>query len=265
MPEGDTVFAMAARLHAALAGRELTGTDFRVPRYATVDLSGQRLRELAARGKHLLFRTDGDLTVHSHLKMEGAWRLYAPGRRWGGPTHEIRAVLRTDRSIAVGHRLGTLRILPTRSEAIVLRDLGPDVLGSDWDVDEVTRRLTRDPERPLGAAVIDQRVMAGPGNVYRSEVCFLAGADPRTSVGEIDDPHRIAVLTKDLMEANRSGGRRVTTGDARRGRELWVYGRAGSPCRRCGTVIRRVDVADSSQQRVAYVCPACQPAPGVAS
>ena len=257
MAEGDTVRATAVRLHEALAGQVLTRTDLRVPRFATADLSGQTVREVVSRGKHLLLRTDGELSVHSHLGMDGAWRLYAPGERWRGRAFEVRGVLETGRHVAVGHRLRRLEVLRTAAEADVLGDLGPDVLGPDWDAGEATRRLTGSPEREVGQALIDQSVMAGPGNVYRSEVCFLAGIDPRTPVRSLNDPTRLVDLMKSSMERNRAGGRRVTTDDPRRGHELWVYGRRGRPCRRCGTLIRSFMQGDGPG-RVAYICPRCQ-------
>lgn len=258
MAEGDTVFATAARMHGAIAGQVLTRTDFRVPRVATVDLSGQAIREVVARGKHLLIRTDRDLSVHSHLGMDGAWRVYEPGERWRGRTFEVRGVLETERRVAVGDRLRKLEVIRTSAEPQVLGHLGPDVLGADWDPREATQRLTAAPHRQVGDALIDQSVMAGPGNVFRSEVCFLAGLDPRMSVGEIEDPAGVVELMKSSMERNRDGGRRVTTGDARRGHELWVYGRPARPCRRCGTPIRRFRQGRSGQERVVYVCPRCQ-------
>jgi len=258
MAEGDTVFAMAVRLHGALAGHVLTRTDFRVPAFATADLRGQVVGEVVSRGKHLLVRTDGDVSVHSHLGMDGGWRIYDPGERWRGRSFEVRGVLETDSRIAVGHRLRRLEVLRTSAESEVLGHLGPDVLGPDWDEAEVVRRLTSSPERPIGDALIDQRVMAGPGNVYKSEVCFLAGVDPRTPVGGDQDPATLVRLTKSLMERNRSGGRRVTTDDPRRGRELWVYGRAGRPCRRCGTPIRSFTQCAAGDGRITYSCPGCQ-------
>jgi endonuclease-8 len=257
MAEGDTVFATAARLHEALAGLALTRTDFRVPRFATADLSGQVVREVAPRGKHLLVRTDGDVSVHSHLGMDGAWHLYEPGDRWRGRAFEVRGVLETERHVAVGHRLRRLEVLGTSAEPDVLRDLGPDVLGPDWDAEEVIRRLVASPDREVGDVLIDQSVMAGPGNVYRSEVCFLGGIDPRTSVGSVPDPAGLVELMKSLMDRNRGGGRRVTTEDPRRGHELWVYGRGAKPCRRCGTPIRSFMLGDGTG-RVAYVCLQCQ-------
>ena len=258
MAEGDTVHATATRLHDALAGQVLTRTDLHVPRFATADLSGQVVREVVSRGKHLLMRTDGEVSVHSHLGMDGAWRLYEPGERWRGRAFEVRALLETDRHVAVGHRLRRLEVLRTSAEADVLRELGPDVLGPDWDAAEVTRRLTASPERAVGDALIDQSVMAGPGNVYRSEVCFLAGIDPRTAVGSVPDPDRLVELMKSSMERNRAGGRRVTTDDPRRGHDLWVYGRRGRPCRRCGTPIASFMQGDDGAGRVTYVCPRCQ-------
>jgi endonuclease VIII len=261
MAEGDTVFATAGRLHGALAGQVLTRTDFRVPRFATADLSGHAVREVVSRGKHLLVRTDAEVSVHSHLGMDGAWRLYEPGERWRGRAFEVRGVLETDRRVAIGHRLRRLEVLPTSAEPDVLRDLGPDVLGPDWDAAEATRRLTASPERQIGDALIDQSVMAGPGNVYRSEVCFLAGVDPRTPVGSVSDPAGLVERTKSTMDRNRAGERRVTTDDPRRGHELWVYGRRGRPCRRCGTPIRSFMQGDGAG-RVAYVCPRCQPYTG---
>jgi endonuclease VIII len=214
------------------------------------------------RGKHLLVRTDGEVSVHSHLGMDGAWRLYTPGERWRGRAFEVRGVLCTEHHVAVGHRLRRLEVIRTSIEAEVLRHLGPDVLGPAWDAAEATRRLIASPEREVGDALIDQSVMAGPGNVYRSEVCFLAGIDPRISVGDVPEPAALVELMKSLMDRNRGGGRRVTTEDPRAGHELWVYGRRGRPCRRCGTPIRSFMQGDGPG-RVVYVCPRCQADPGL--
>jgi endonuclease-8 len=254
MAEGDTVHGTSARLRERLAGKLLTRTDLRVPRFSTANLSGRVLEEIAARGKHLLMRTDRGETIHSHLGMDGSWSVYEAGERWRGRAFEIRAVLDVEGWTAVGYRLRRLEVLTTAREAEVLGDLGPDPLGPDWNADEAVRRLAATPGRSIGEALLDQSVMAGPGNVYRSEVCFLAGIDPRAPVGALDEPARLAELMRSLMEANRDGGRRVTTGDHRRGRELWVYGRGGRPCRRCGTPVQRIEVAE----RVSYVCPSCQ-------
>jgi formamidopyrimidine-DNA glycosylase len=262
MPEGDTVFLAATRMHAALAGQRLVATDFRVPRFATADLSGQVVREVAARGKHLLLRTDAGTTLHTHFKMEGAWHLYRPRERWRGPAFQVRAVLRTDPWVAVGFRLAICELLPTANEHDVLGHLGPDVLGPDWDPAEALRRLRADPDRAIGTALLDQRTIAGPGNVYKSEICFLRGVDPWTPVGQTEDLQGMVDLLKRLMEANRTTGNQVTTGDTRPGRTSWVAARTGKPCRRCATPIRKADQPSYDGDRVTYWCPTCQPGPG---
>jgi endonuclease-8 len=262
MPEGDTITKLASRLDERLAGRTLVRTDFRVPSLATVDLSGHSMERVEARGKHLLMRVSSGDTIHSHLKMDGEWQTVPSGRRPRGPWHEIRALLETDRWTAVGSRLGILDIWPTADEPRHLAYLGPDVLGRDWDAAEAVRRLTADPSRPIGDALIDQHVMAGPGNVYRSEICFLRGVDPRTPAGDVRDPAAMVALTKRVMEANRNRFERVTTGTTRDGQRLWVYGRAGEPCRRCGTTVVRIVQGTDPEARVAYLCPSCQPPSG---
>ena len=261
MPEGDTVLVAARRLHVALAGEELIRTDFRVPRFATVDLAGQVVDNVAARGKHLLMRTDGGITVHSHFKMEGAWHVYRTGDKWRGPGFQVRAVLETKPWVAVGFRLGRLDVIKTAREGALLGHLGPDVLGSDWDPSEVVRRLRAQPERQIGTALLDQRAIAGPGNIYKSEACFLHGVDPFTRVDEVVDLDGLVSLMKLLMEANRITGQQVTTGDGRPGRARWVAGRAGRPCRRCGTIIRSADQESYGAERITYWCPGCQARP----
>ncbi len=186
MPEGDTVLQTAARLHTALAGRELTRSDLRVPRFATADLTGRTVLDVVARGKHLLTRVEGGLTLHSHLRMDGAWRVYAPGERWrGGPGHQIRAILGNSEHTAVGYRLPVLELLRTDEESRAVGHLGPDLLGPDWDVDLALERLLAAPERPIGEALLDQRNLAGIGNVYKCELCFLARVTPWLPVGDL--------------------------------------------------------------------------------
>ena len=256
MPEGDTVFLTATRLDAALAGQTLTRTDFRVPRIATVDFAGRTVERVMSH-KHLLFRIAGGVTLHTHFKMNGSWHLYRPGERWKGPEWQVRALLETPPWIAVGFRLAAVDLLHTAREHEVLGHLGPDPLSPAWDADEALRRLTAEPDRAIGDALLDQRVIAGPGNVWKSEICFLRGVDPWTPVGRLARPERLVALVKELFEANRTTGSQITTGDLRPGRRQWVYARAGRPCRRCGTPIR---VRGRELERVTYWCPACQPA-----
>ncbi|WP_395573398.1 Fpg/Nei family DNA glycosylase [Streptomyces sp. BK79] len=262
MPEGDTVWQAARRLHDALAGDVLIRSDFRVPRYATADLTGRTVLDVTARGKHLLTRVEGGLTVHSHLRMDGSWKVFAAGQRWsGGPAHQIRVVLGTAARTAVGYRLPVLEILRTADEERAVGHLGPDLLGPDWDADLALANLRADPARPLGEALLDQRNLAGIGNVYKSELCFLLGVTPWLPVGDLPDPHAVKVpaLAKKLLEANRDRPVRRTTG--LRGQDLFVYGRASRPCLRCGTPVRVANQGDGSRERPTYWCPACQPGP----
>ncbi len=253
MPEGDTVFRTAATLRSALVGRTLTGCDIRVPRYATVDLSGHRVDEVLSRGKHLFIRV-GPASIHSHLKMDGSWRI-APRRI---AAHKIRALLTADVVTAAGIDLGVLDVLERELDQVVVAHLGPDLLGADWDPRRAADNLTADPDRGLAAALLDQRVMAGVGNVYSNELCFLFGRLPTSPVSALADPHRLAVRARDMLWANRLRPNRTTTGNTRPGRQLWVYGRSGQPCRRCGTPITRAEQSDLTGDRLSSWCPSCQ-------
>ncbi|MFF1634564.1 DNA-formamidopyrimidine glycosylase family protein [Leifsonia sp. NPDC058248] len=257
MPEGDTVYQAARRLNQALAGRVLTSTDFRVPAFATVDLSGGTVDEVVSRGKHLLARV-GEWTIHSHLKMEGTWELYEPGARWRHPAYQARAVLTTEDVTAVGFLLGLLEIIPRDREDEAVGYLGPDLLGPDWDTDEAVRRLAGHPDAPIAVALLDQRNLAGLGNEYVNELCFLRGMLPTRPTRDADLPATVA-LARRMIVANRDRVVRVTTGDTRRGRTSWIYGRQGEPCLRCGTRIERSQLGRTElEERVTYFCPHCQ-------
>ena len=251
MPEGDTVFRTAATLREALVGRMLTGCDIRVPRYATVDLSGHVVDEVISRGKHLFIRV-GPGSIHSHLKMDGSWRI-APR---GVPTHKIRILLTAGGVTAAGIDLGVLEVLDREQDLAAVEHLGPDLLGPDWDAALAAANLTADPDRPIAAALLDQRVMAGVGNVYCNELCFLSGRLPTSPVSTLPDPLRLATRAQEMLWANRLRSARTTTGNTRPGQQLWVYGRGGQPCRRCGTRIVRAGQNDA--ERVSYWCPSCQ-------
>jgi endonuclease-8 len=266
MPEGDTVFNTARVLDTALAGATIRHSDFRVPALATVDLSGYTVVGCASRGKHLLLRfraTDGgQLTLRSHLRMDGAWRIYGAGEQWRGrPGHLIRVVLRTLTSVAVGYHLHELVLIPTDQEETLLSHLGPDLLGSPdrpggWDPEEALRRLRRHPEQSIAEALLDQRNLAGIGNLYKAEILFLRGIHPTTPLAAVTNLDAVVELAHRLLLANRGRWTQATTGSLRRGQETYVYGRAGAPCRRCGTLILR----DTQGERITFWCPLCQPA-----
>jgi endonuclease-8 len=257
VPEGDVVWFTARRLHETLAGRVLTRSDFRVPRYATVDLRGQPVTEAVARGKHLLIRTGNGLTVHTHLKMEGSWRVRPAASRLT-ESYKIRLVLANADWQAAGYLLGVTEVLPSAREDQVVGHLGPDLLGADWDAAAAVARLARDPGRPVGEALLDQRNLAGLGTVYMAETLFLRGVDPSRPVGSVSDLDALVALGHRLLDANKGRFGHVTTGDTRPGRENWVYGRAGRPCRRCGTPIRRGEQGPPGQERLRFWCPNCQ-------
>lgn len=262
MPEGDTVWLAGRRMQEALAGEPLTRTDFRVPQHATVDLAGRRVLEVVSRGKHLLTRIEGDLTLHTHFRMDGTWHLYRPGERWhGGAGHQVRVVLENARSVAVGYRLPVVELLPTGQEDQSVGHLGPDLLGPDWDAEEALRRLLARPEREVADALLDQRNLAGIGNLYKAETLFLQQTSPWTPVGEVRGLERAVLRAKALLERNKAVPEQSTTGDVRRGRQHWVFERSGQPCRRCGTRVQVTEQGAAPYARLTYWCPRCQPGP----
>ena len=260
MPEADTVYQTAKRQNAALAGLALTGFELRVPRFAAADLTGETVHEVISRGKHLLHRI-GDWSLHTHLKMEGTWRVVPHGARWPKPAFQARAVLRTASVTAIGFELGIVQLIPTADEGSVVGHLGPDLLDPSWGADharEAVRRLQQHPAVPVFSAVLEQRNLAGIGNVYANELCFLRGVKPATPIGDTDAA-AVVDLARRLLLANRDRHPRVTTGDTRAGHRSWVYGRAGQPCRRCGTTLRGGELgARAGQERTVSWCERCQ-------
>jgi endonuclease VIII len=261
VPEGDTVWRTAQRLDRAIKGRVLTATDFRVPAFATWDLAGSIVVETVSRGKHLLTRIEGkqQWTLHTHLKMEGSWRVFAPGQRWSAPAHTARVVLTTADAVAVGFSLGVVQIVPRDREHDVVGHLGPDLLGPDWDAAEAVLRMRAEPGRTIKDALLDQTSLAGIGNMYASELCFICGLSPETPVERVPDLTRVVERARQLLEQNRQRAVQSTTGDLSRGRQFWVYGRAGRECRRCRTLVRRTMLGDDGRDRTTYWCPSCQP------
>ena len=255
MPEGDTVWLTAHRLHAALRDRELIVADLRVPQLATVDLRGATVLEVLARGKHILIRLNTGRTLHNHLKMDGSWYLCRAGERARGhPEHMIRAQLGNAEWLATGYRVHELRLIDTVAERELVGHLGPDLLGPDWDAGEAMRRLSAEPARQIAEALLDQRNLAGIGNLYKSEVLFLERVDPWRPLGDVAHLDAVVATAHRLLNANRDHPEQSTTGLLARGRQHWVYQRGGEPCLRCGTRIRR----SVQGERSTYWCPTCQ-------
>ncbi|MEO6295114.1 MAG: DNA-formamidopyrimidine glycosylase family protein [Candidatus Limnocylindria bacterium] len=268
MPEGDTIFRTAEVLRAVLVGRRITGARAqaqpglrRVPDLSR--LVGASVGSVESRGKQLLIGFDNGLTLRSHLRMSGSWHRYRPGERWRRPMREASAVLETPDSVVVAFNTPVLELLTDadlrRSRALL--ELGPDLLAREFDGPEALRRLRERGDEQLGNALLDQRAVAGIGNVYKSEVTFIERLDPWSPVAVFEDGELEAVLStaRRLLQANTRGGGRVTTGTGARGQDLWVYGRAERPCRRCGNLIQSARQGELA--RLTYWCARCQPTP----
>src|SRR5208282_5115972 len=210
MPEGDVVWQTARRLDEALSGRRLTRSDFRVPALATADLTGEIVTETVSRGKHLLTRTGNGLTVHTHLRMDGDWRV-RPGAEQIRDSHRIRLLLANEDWQAIGYQLGVVELIRTSEESRVTGHLGPDLLGPDWDCAEAVRRLSAEPDRPIGEALLDQRNLAGVGTYFAAEMLFLRGIDPWRRVGDVGDLEALVKLGHRLLDANKTRPGHVTT------------------------------------------------------
>lgn len=232
-----------------------------MPQHATEWLAGRSVREVVARGKHLLTRIDDGRTLHTHLGMDGSWRVVprTGSRRRGGPAFEIRVLLENAEWVALGFRLPVVDLLRTADEDRVVGHLGPDLLGSDWDAAEAVHRLSADPAREIGLALLDQRNLAGLGNVYQIELCFLRGITPWTPVEEAGDLRRLVDLAHQVLRLNRDHADMVTTGDRRPGRRRWVYQQ--DSCGRCGGRVSRGPLGIGESARLVYWCPRCQRGP----
>ncbi len=262
MPEGDTIHRTAASLRSALAGRTVTAIE--LPRVAgTLPRVGSQVEAVEARGKHLLVHFSDGLIVHTHLRMTGMWHVYAPGQRWRRPRSGARAVIAVDGAVAVCFFAPVVEVLdaPAVARHPSLRRLGPDLCLPTPDLDDALTRMERsDTQAPLADVLLDQRVASGIGNVYKSEVCFLHGRHPATPLAAVPPEERRALLATaaDLLRNNLGGMPRTTVPGAPPG-SLWVYGRAGEACRRCGTTVVAADLG--TPPRVTYLCPGCQPLP----
>ena len=258
MPEGDTVYRTAAKLREALAGKTLTRCDVRVPKFATVDLTGIVVDEVISRGKHLFIRA-GDASIHSHLKMDGAWLVGGQLRRVL-PTRSGSCSRRTTHGSAASTS-GCWRSWSAPTTWTPSRIWARTCSTTHWEPRIAAANLMADPDRPLAEALLDQRVMAGVGNVYANELCFVMGHLPTGSGERLKDPLRVVQRARDMLWLNRSRVNRTTTGDTRPGRDLWVYGRAGQACRRCGTSDRvgSSESASASRSGVPSIRPDAAP------
>lgn len=281
MPEGDTLFRTARTLHRALGGQAVERFQSVLPHLTRVDvdtpLAGRTVESVRAVGKHLLIELSGGLVLRTHMRMSGSWHLYRRGERWRRPHRDMRVILATAAFEAVAFNVPVAEFRTTgegwRSTPPGGRDpvasLGPDILSPAFRIREAVAGLRAAGHRPIGEVLLDQRTIAGIGNVYKSETCFLCGVDPFTPVTALDDGRLEALVSKarTLMLANvreEASGRIVTRRTLRsaarradRDAELWVYGRTGRPCHRCGTPILR-DVR-GEHARTTYRCPSCQP------
>jgi endonuclease-8 len=273
MPEGDTIFRAARTLNRALAGKRVEHFESVLPSlnriHEDAPLTGRTIESVSARGKHLLMQFSGSLVLRTHMRRNGSWHIYRRGERWQRPRRDMRIVIAAPDYEAVGFNIPVAEFL-TLSEVArhdELRELGPDVLSETFDAAEAIRRLRERPSTSIAGALLNQRVIAGLGNVYKSEVLFMCGVNPLTTVAGVSDEKLLEIVAtaRRVLAVNvRDGvaamttyaGYRRTTRRADPKERLWVYGRARLPCRRCGTPIRvRKQGADA---RLTYWCPECQ-------
>jgi endonuclease VIII len=273
MPEGDTIFRAARTLNRALAGHQVVRFESVLPALTRVHedtpITGRTIESVTAAGKHVLMRFSGDLTLRTHMRMNGSWHIYRPGERWRRPRRDMRVLIATSGFEAVGFNVPVAEFLEDEGIARQedLRLMGPDLLGETFDEDEAIRRFRARGATDIADALLNQRVVAGAGNVYKSEVLFLCKVDPFTAVRLVSDERLRQVLAtaRKYLRANvidhtarivTYTGYRRTTGRADPSERLYVYGRTGKPCRTCGTPIRVK--AQGPDARLTYWCPSCQ-------
>jgi endonuclease VIII len=266
MPEGDTIHRAARRLKLAIGGRVVTSFQSVFPQLLRVDedapVGGRTVEDVRSVGKNLLMDFSGALTLRTHMRMNGSWHIYRPGESWRRRRVDMRIVIETSDYLAVGFGIPVAEFL-TPGEAKRhpdLRRVGPDVLGDLFDREEAWRRIRARPHMEIADALLNQRVIAGIGNVFKSEVLFEGGIDPFRRVATLSDDEieRLMRIAEKQMRLNiaLASASRMTTGRLKPGERLWVYGRGGEPCFRCGTaILRRRQGRDA---RSTYWCPLCQ-------
>lgn len=271
MPEGDTLARIAVALRPYLAGRVVTGARARLPGPQISQIVGQKIDAVDAAGKNLLIKFDGGLELRTHLGLHGSWHRYRPGETWRRPPSRAALVIEVPGAVAVCFDAPVVELFERRAEAVhpAISMLGPDLLDANYDQAEAIRRLRDDSRKDtaIGEAILDQRAVAGVGNVYKSEVLFMEKVDPFAPVKSLDDEtlERVLTTAREQLQANArsdSPAGRSTTVDIKTGAKLapsrlWVYDRAGRPCHRCGTLIKS-DSQGAELPRVTYWCPSVE-------
>ena len=274
LPEGDSIYRAARTLDRALAGRTVTRFESVFPQLTRVDvdapLRGRTVERVEARGKHLLIWFSGDLVLRTHMRMHGSWHIYRPGERWQRPHHDMRIVIETSDMHAVAFTVPVAEFIAASAleRSAAISELGPDLLASDFDAAEAVRRIHAQQPVEIADALLDQTAVAGIGNIFKSETLFVARVNPFTLVRDLslESIERIVTAASTLMCVNvgptatggivTHSGLRRTASRSDPSPRLWVYGRAGKPCRRCGTPIqwRKQGV----HARSTYWCERCQ-------
>jgi endonuclease-8 len=279
MPEGDTIHRTADTLQRAIGGQVVTRFESVLPKLTRVDadapVRGRTVERVEARGKHLLIWFSGDLVLRTHMRMNGSWHIYRPGERWQRPHRDMRVVIETAAMHAIAFTVPVAEFVTARELANhdVIAELGPDPLSDTFNAEQVIERMQAHGDIEIADVLLDQSVIAGIGNVFKSEVLFGARVNPFAHVSQLTREQLAAIIDVAVrfMRANvgdsASGGivtyagMRRTTGRADPSARLWVYGRGGQPCRRCGTAISRLK--QGPYARSTYWCPRCQSVPKV--
>ena len=278
MPEGDTIFRTARALGRALAGKPVTGFRSTYPLLTRFDdetpLAGQTVEAVESRGKWLLIHFSGGGTLATHMLMSGSWHIYRPGERWQQPRVNMRIVLENSEYIAVGFRVPVAKMLKPEELARAKKIPAPaiDVLSEEFNAEEVARRVMAHGGEEIADVLLHQEVLAGVGNVFKSEICFVTGVNPFCKVAALSGAtvaglisHAQKLVAVNVLEdsgdaiVTYGGRRRRTTHESDPGASLWVYGRSGEPCRRCGEAVRRR--IQGPDARVTFWCASCQPMP----
>lgn len=276
MPEGDTIFRAARTLNRALAGSAVTGFETQLPQLSRVDydspLQGRVVDKVDATGKWMRIWFSGDLILLTHMLMSGSWHIYRPGERWQRPRIQMRVVIQTKDYVAVAFQVpvAEFHTVATLERHRSVQNLGPDVLGAEFDQAAAADQLRSRPDLETGVALLRQSLIAGLGNVFKSEVCFASGVNPFRLVGTLSANELSSLMSnaRKFMLSNVSDtagdaivtytGLRRTTGRADPSARLWVYKRAGEPCRQCGSVV--LSRKQGEDARISFWCPRCQPA-----